>query len=167
MQALHHSLSHIEQQVPTTNITRTYTHIQWWYTRHWYIFCACAYDCVCNRESSSLSTQVFRSIAVSDVTSMSIVKQCYLLDSILGTQCTNEVLNNPGLPLRDLKRRVLEADRLKIIDKSENSSLSNLRPPLTMGTTEPNFVNGSPEITLSHCFQGLTMPYARLCAHCP
>ena len=52
------------------------------------IFCACAYECVCNRESSSLSTQVFRSIAVSDVTSMSIVKQCYLLDSILGTQCT-------------------------------------------------------------------------------
>ena len=98
---------------------------------------------------------------------MSIVKQCYVLDSILGTQCTNEVLNNPGLSLRDLKRRVLQADRLKIIDKSENSSLSNLRPPLTMGTTEPNFVNGSPEITLSHCFQGSTLPYARLCEHCP
>ena len=84
------------------------------------IYCACAYECVCNRESSSLSTKVFRSIAVSDVTSMSIVKQCYLLDSILGTQCTNEVLNNPGLSLRDLKRRALEADRLKIIEKSGN-----------------------------------------------
>ena len=75
---------------------------------------------VCNGESSSLSTQVFRSIAVSDVTSMSIVKQCYLLDSILGTQCTNEVLNNPKLSLRDLKKRVLEADRLKTIEKSGN-----------------------------------------------
>ena len=32
----------------------------------------------------------------------------------------NEVLNNPGLSLRDIKRRVLEADRLKIIEKSEN-----------------------------------------------
>ena len=84
------------------------------------IYCACAYECVCNRESSSLSTKVFRSIAVSDVTSMSIVKQCYVLDSILGTQCTNEVLNNPGLPLRDLKRRVLEADHLKITEKSGN-----------------------------------------------
>ena len=75
---------------------------------------------VCNGESSSLSTQVFRSSAVSDVTSMSIVKQCYLLDSILGTQCTNEVLNNPKLSLRDLKKRVLEADRLKTIEKSGN-----------------------------------------------
>ena len=51
---------------------------------------------------------------------MSIVKQCYLLDSILGTQCTNEVLNNPKLSLRDLKKRVLEADRLKTIEKSGN-----------------------------------------------
>ena len=65
-------------------------------------------------------TQVFRSISVSDMTSMSIVKQCYVLDSILGTQCTNEVLNNPGLSLRDLKRRVLQADHLKMIEKSEN-----------------------------------------------
>ena len=81
------------------------------------LYCACAYECVCNRESSSVSTKVFRSIAVSDVTSMSIVKQCYLF---LGTQCTNEVLNNPELPLRDLKRRVLEADRLKTIEKTGN-----------------------------------------------
>ena len=85
--------------------------------------------CVCKGESYSLSTKVFRSIAVSDVTSMSIVKQCYLLDSILGTQCTNEVLNNPGLPLRDLKRCVLEADRLNIIEKFENHpSLTNVLP---------------------------------------
>ena len=101
------------------------------------LYCACAYKCVCNRESSSLSTQVFRSIAVSDVTSMSIVKQCYVLDSILGTQCTNEVLNNPGLSLRDIKKRVLEADHLKIIEKSGIHPFSNLRPPLTMGMMEP------------------------------
>ena len=43
------------------------------------------------------------------------------------------ILNNPGLPLRDIKRRVLEADHLKMIEKSGNSFLSNLRPPLTMG----------------------------------
>ena len=51
--------------------------------------------CVCRGKSTSLSTQVFRSIAVSDVTSMSIVKQCHFLDSILDTQFTNEVFNNP------------------------------------------------------------------------
>ena len=75
---------------------------------------------VCNGESTSLSTQVFRSIAVSDVTSMSIVKQCHFLDSILDTQFTKEVLNNPELSLRDLKKRILEADRLRIVEKSEN-----------------------------------------------
>ena len=83
---------------------------------------------MCNGESTSLNTQVFsRSIAVSDVTSMSIVKQCHFLDSILETQFTNEVLNNPELSLRDLKKRILEADHLKIVEKSENHpSLSHI-----------------------------------------
>ena len=49
---------------------------------------------VCRGKSTSLSTQVFRSVAVSDVTSMSIVKQCHFFDSILDTQFTNEALNN-------------------------------------------------------------------------
>ena len=75
---------------------------------------------VCRGKSTSLSTQVFRSIAVSDVTSMSIVKQCHFLDSILDTQFTNEVLNNPELSSRDLKKRIIETDRLKIMEKSEN-----------------------------------------------
>ena len=69
--------------------------------------------CVCRGKSTSLSTQVFRSIAVSDVTSMSIVKQCHFLDSILDTQFTNDVLNNSELSSRDLKKRIIEADRLK------------------------------------------------------
>ena len=121
MQALHHALSHIEQQVPTTNITHTgTTHMYNGGIQDTGIYCACAYECVCNRESSSFTTQVFRSIAGSDMTSMSIVKQCYVLNSILGTQCTNEILNNPGLPLRDIKRRVLQADHLKMIEKTGN-----------------------------------------------
>ena len=48
---------------------------------------------VCNGETTSLGTQVFRNIAASDVTSMTIIKQCYFLDSILETEFTNEVLN--------------------------------------------------------------------------
>ena len=75
---------------------------------------------VCNGGSTSLSTQVFRTIAVSDVTSMSIVKQCHFLDSILGTKFTNEVLSvNSEVSLRDLKKRILEADRLRTIEKSD------------------------------------------------
>ena len=57
---------------------------------------------------------------LSDVTSMSIVKQCHFLDSFLEIQFTNEVLNNPELSLRDLKKRILEADLIKIVEKSEN-----------------------------------------------
>ena len=75
---------------------------------------------VCNGGSTSLSTQVFRTIAVSDVTSLSIVKQCHFLDSILGTKFTNEVLSvNSEVSLRDLKKRILEADRLRTIEKSD------------------------------------------------
>ena len=38
---------------------------------------------------------------------MSIIKQCYFLDSILETEFTNEVLNNPELCIGDLKKRVI------------------------------------------------------------
>ena len=38
----------------------------------------------------------------------------------LDTQFTNEVLNNPELSSRDLKKRIIETDRLKIMEKSEN-----------------------------------------------
>ena len=62
------------------------------------------------RGSARLSTQVYRFIAVSDMTSMSIVKQCHFLDSILDTQFTNEVLNNPVLSSRDLQKQIIEAD---------------------------------------------------------
>ena len=75
---------------------------------------------VCNGEPTSLSTQVFRSLAVSDVSSMSIVKQCNFLDSILCTDFTNEVLGSHELSLKDLKKSILEADRQQIIQKSAN-----------------------------------------------
>ena len=71
-------------------------------------------SCMCNGESTSLSTQVFRSIAASDVTSMNIVKQCHFLDSIMESEFTDEVLNNPNLCLRDLKKRIIHADRILI-----------------------------------------------------
>ena len=84
MQALHNALSHIEQLVLTTNITHTetfnsYTHVQWWYKTHAaHVHTSASLFRVCKGESSFLTTKVLRSIAVSDVTSMSIVNQCYL-----------------------------------------------------------------------------------------
>ena len=75
---------------------------------------------VCNGDSTSLRTQVFRSIAASDVTSMNIVRQCHFLDSVLGFEFTDEVLNEPNLCLRDLKKRVIDADRMRVEEKSKD-----------------------------------------------
>ena len=58
---------------------------------------------VYNGDSDSLNNHVFRSLAASDVTSMSIVKQCQFLDQVLGTEFTCEMLCNPQLSIVDLR----------------------------------------------------------------
>ena len=50
---------------------------------------------VCRGKSTSLSTQVFRSIALSEVTSMSVVKQRHFLNSILDTQIYKQGFEQP------------------------------------------------------------------------
>ena len=75
---------------------------------------------VCNGDSTSLRTQVFRSIAASDATSMNIVRQCHFLDSVLGSEFTDEVLNEPNLCLRNLKKHVIDADRKRVEEKSKD-----------------------------------------------
>ena len=55
--------------------------------------------CVKNGESSSLSTQVFRTLAATDVHSISVIKQCKFLDEVLGTNFTEELMSNPHLSL--------------------------------------------------------------------
>lgn len=78
------------------------------------VYYVCKVSClfhVCNRESTSLSTQVFRSIAVSDVTSMNIVKQCYFLSHF-----TDGVLNNSNLSLR---KCIIESDHKRVVEKSK------------------------------------------------
>ena len=68
----------------------------------------------------SLISKVFNSIAASDVMSLSLVKQCKLLEAKLGTEFTNEVLNRPELSLRDLKQCIVKADRLRTLELSVN-----------------------------------------------
>ena len=77
------------------------------------------YDCsakssflhsICNGEPTSLSAQVFRSLAASDVSSTSIIKQCKFLDSVLCSEFSKEFLKNPEVSIRDLKNCILEAD---------------------------------------------------------
>ena len=51
---------------------------------------------------------------------MNIVRQCHFLDSVLGSEFTDEVLNKPNLCLRDLKKRVIDADRKRVEEKSKD-----------------------------------------------
>ena len=74
---------------------------------------------VCHDQNAFLSSQVFNSIAASDVTSMSLVKQCKFLESKLGTEFTSEVLSQPDLSLKDLQERVVKVDRMRTLEMSE------------------------------------------------
>ena len=57
-------------------------------------------------------------IAVSDVTSMCLVKQCQFLESTVGAEFTNEVLTQPDLSLRNLKECIVKADRSKLFNEN-------------------------------------------------
>ena len=75
---------------------------------------------VCHDQNAFLSSQVFNFIAASDVTSMSLVKQCKFLESKLGAEFTSEVLSQSDLSLRDLQERVVKVDRMRTLEMSEN-----------------------------------------------
>ena len=73
---------------------------------------------VCHGQNSSLASQVFNAIAVTDITSMRLVKQCKFLDSVIGAEFTEDILTQPDLLLRSLKERILKADKLIIFEDS-------------------------------------------------
>ena len=75
---------------------------------------------VCHDQRASLSSQIVNSFAATDVMSMSLVKQCQFLESKLGTEFTGEVLCQPHLSLRDLKKRILHVDKMRTLAASEN-----------------------------------------------
>ena len=47
------------------------------------------------------------------------MKHCHFLDSIMGSEFTYEVLNNPKLCLGDLKKQFIHADRILIKEESK------------------------------------------------
>ena len=61
-----------------------------------------------NGETTNPSVGVFKTLATSDVKSISIIKQCKLLDSVL--EFTEEFLKNSVLSLRNPKERIMHAD---------------------------------------------------------
>ena len=76
---------------------------------------------VCNG-SSSLSTQVFRSLATSDASSVSLIKQCKFLDTSLGSDFTNELLSDHSMSIRDLKKRIITFDHNKTVESAKDHS---------------------------------------------
>ena len=74
---------------------------------------------VCHDQNAFLSSQVFNSIAASDVTSMSLVKQYKFLESKLGAEFTCKVFSQPDLSLRDLQECVVKVDRMRTLEMSE------------------------------------------------
>ena len=70
-------------------------------------------------QCDSLKSQVFNSLAASDVMSMSIVKQCKFLDEKLGSDFTNEALSQPQTSQRKLKEHIIQFDRKRILMLSE------------------------------------------------
>ena len=72
-----------------------------------------------NQTTDNVASQVFNAIAVTDVTSMCLVKQCKFLESLIGAEFTEYVLIQLDLSLRNLKECILKADRLKILEDSD------------------------------------------------
>lgn len=70
-------------------------------------------------QCDSLKSQVFNSLAASDVMSMSIVKQCKFLVEKLGSDFTNEALSQPQTSQRKLKERIIQFDMKRTLMLSE------------------------------------------------
>ena len=67
----------------------------------------------------SLSSQVFHILAASDIDSISLIKQCRLLDQTLGLNFTETLLVDPSTSFRDLKRQIITADYTRTLNMSE------------------------------------------------
>ena len=67
----------------------------------------------------SLSSQVFHTLAASDIDSISLIKQCRLLDQTLGLNFTETLLVDPSTSFRDLKRQIITADYTRTLNMSE------------------------------------------------
>ena len=83
-----------------------------------------------NGTNHSLSFQTFNSIAVSDVMSMTIFKQCKFLEEKLGSNSsfTNEVLTQSFVSIRDLKKRILSHDRSRTLQQNPRRKLLYAEP---------------------------------------
>ena len=67
----------------------------------------------------SLSCQVFRSLAISNVESIQLIRQCRLLESYYGTNFTSDILTRPAsFSSKSLKKHIIEFDYSMLLDEA-------------------------------------------------
>ena len=71
-------------------------------------------------ESDSLSAQVFKTISATDVESITLVKQCRLLESPYDQSFTDTVLTARDLHMHSLRNDIVAADRSCILQNAQN-----------------------------------------------
>ena len=72
-------------------------------------------------KEESLSSRVFRSLAVNDVESLVLVKQCRFLESAYGTNLTSTVLSSPEeISLSQLKNDIISMDHSLLLSECDS-----------------------------------------------
>ena len=83
----------------------------------------------------SLSCQVFRSLAASEVESIQLVRQCRFLESYYGTNFTSDILSAPmSFSAASLKKDIINLDYSRVLD--EASSAPHLKYIVEVDTSQ-------------------------------
>ncbi len=70
----------------------------------------------------SLSSQVFRSLAASEVESIQLVRQCQFLESYYGSNLTLDILSNPmSFSAATLKKDIIDQDYSRLLDETSSA----------------------------------------------
>ncbi len=78
---------------------------------------------ICSSKSDFLSAQVFKTLSTTDVESITLVKQCCLLELPLlayEQNFTDTVLSTQDLPMRSLRNSIISADRSCTLQHAQN-----------------------------------------------
>ena len=73
-----------------------------------------------SRESTTLGTEVFKTLTFPSIESTLLVKQCRLLEEPFSQKFTDEVLTNPDINMRSLKERLIKADHSLQLNEAKN-----------------------------------------------
>ena len=75
---------------------------------------------ICSSESDTLCSEVYKTLTYPDIESISLVKQCRLLELPYSSNFTSEILTNPTICMRSLKKRVIQIDRTLQLNQAKD-----------------------------------------------